>query len=433
MEATPLMYACINITKSKKDESDALEMVIELIDEYNVDVTRCDNDGLNAVHYACMNKVSTLRIIEELEYEADSVNETSLVTARTNEGYTVLMFACMNELWDDTVCDESGVIEMVSKLVTQFKVDLYASNIYGNTCLHYACKNSLSLDLIKSLCELEPQIRKEHKMDNTIPLLIQRINNKQQSPFDALCASEYRSIKHNISILSFLIKEYPTLINPWKVNGDAQLNVEPMNAIQIMCASPFGNSKAVMYVLNHSVNKTNAWMCTDNNGSTLLMDVCLKSFYVSDWIEVMHTLVSHCGMPLVCTTNNNGCNVFHCVCAGGSPLMCDALLTAITELGVSNTNDTVRFLWNTVGQKGNKPVYLLCTRSDLTLDHEKEWCEVLHRCVFEFGCDVSDWRHPRALEDANQNGYNKLVSFMTDTQSVDITFNNPRPELINLL
>ena len=38
--STPLMYACMNITKSKKDESDALEMVRILIDEYNVDVTQ---------------------------------------------------------------------------------------------------------------------------------------------------------------------------------------------------------------------------------------------------------------------------------------------------------------------------------------------------------------------------------------------------------
>ena len=38
-----------------------------------------------------------------------------------------------------TICDESGVIEMVSKLVTQYKIDLYASDILSDTCLHYAC------------------------------------------------------------------------------------------------------------------------------------------------------------------------------------------------------------------------------------------------------------------------------------------------------
>ena len=62
---------------------------------------RCNNNGWNAVHYACNNKVSTLRIIKELEYEAESTNEVSLVTATTYHGYTALMIACMNDLWDD--------------------------------------------------------------------------------------------------------------------------------------------------------------------------------------------------------------------------------------------------------------------------------------------------------------------------------------------
>ena len=82
---TPLMYACMNIIKSEKDESDALEMVRIFIDEHNVDVMRCDNDGWNAVHYACNNKVSTLRIIKALEYEAESAKNESLVTIRTNK------------------------------------------------------------------------------------------------------------------------------------------------------------------------------------------------------------------------------------------------------------------------------------------------------------------------------------------------------------
>ena len=177
-----------------------------------------------------------------------------------------------------------------------------------------------------------------------------------------------------------------------------------------------------MDVLNHSVNKTDKWMCTDNDGSTLLMYVCCHSLDVSDWIKVMQLLVSQCGMPLVCSTDNNGMNVFHWVCLNGSASMCDALLTAVVRLEESNGNDTVRSLWNARNQNGDIPVYLLCYRPDLTSNHEKEWCAVLHRCVSEFGCKVEDWRHPKILEYAKQNGYNALVSFLNDpqTQSMDI-------------
>ena len=100
------------------------------------------------------------------------------------------MIACMNELWDDRISDESGVIEMVSELVNQYKVDLYASDMNINTCMHYACKNSSSLNLVKTLCELETQTRNKHKMDESEPLLIQRRNDQQQTPFDALCAKD---------------------------------------------------------------------------------------------------------------------------------------------------------------------------------------------------------------------------------------------------
>ena len=78
----------------------------------------------------------------------------------------------------------------------------------------------------------------------------------------------------SISILSFLLHEYPDIINPWKVNGDAQIEGGPMNAIQIMCGCPYGDSKTVMDVLNQRDNM-NEWMCTDNKGITLLMYVCM--------------------------------------------------------------------------------------------------------------------------------------------------------------
>ena len=429
---TPLMYACWNITKSKKDESDVLEMVRILIEEYNVDITRCDNDGWNAVHYACNNKVSTLRIIKELECEAESTKNVSLVTATTYHGFTALMFACKNDLWDDRVCDESGVIEMVSELVNQYKIDLYASDIDGNTCLHYACTKSNSPNLVIKLCTLETQIRNKRKVDKSKPLLIQRINHKQQTPFGALCASGNRYTKFSTTILSFLLHEYPKLINPWKVNGDAQIKGGPLNAIQIMCIAEQGDSKTVMDVLNQHDNM-NEWMCTNNKGYTLLMHVCGKSLYVSDWIEVMHTLVLQCGMPLVCINDNDGWNVFHWVCGRGSALMCDSLLSTTLELEESSVNHTVRYLWNARNQIGTIPVYHLCYRPDLTLDHEKEWCAVLHRCVSEFGCEVGDWMHPKALEDARQNGYHKLVSFLTDTQSANMIYNDSRSELTNLL
>ena len=115
--------------------------------------------------------------------------------------------------------------------------------------------------------------------------------------------------------------------------------------------------------------------------------------------------------------------------------MCSALLTSISELNESNVNHTVRYLWNARDQNGYIPVYRLCYRPNLSLNHEEEWCAVLHRCVSEFGCEVGDWRYPQALEFANQNGYHKLLSFLTDThiQSVDTMVNEPRSELTNLL
>ena len=271
-----------------------IDIVMELINEYQLDPKCRDSNGDTTLHTACRRK-GNLQIIQYL------INECGCdLMSKNNYNNTPLHRAC-----------ESGDIEVVQFLIGECRCDPMSKNNYGNTPLHRACESG-DIEMVRYMIgECRCDLMSENNGGNTplhsacyqkgnlqiIQYLINECgcdlmskNNYNNTPLHRACESG------DIEVVQFLICE--CRCDPMSMNdyGDTPL--------YFACCKK-GNLQIIQYLIN--VCRCDP-MSKNNFGNTPLHETC-----GSGDIEMVRYLIGECRCDPM-SMNDYGDTPLHLAC-----------------------------------------------------------------------------------------------------------------------
>ena len=324
-----------------------IDIVMELINEYQLDPKCRDSNGDTTLHTACRRK-GNLHIIQYL------INECRCdPMSKNNYGNTPLHNAC-----------ESGDIEVVQFLIVECRCDPMNKNNYGNTPLHRACESG-DIEMVRYMigecrCDLMSE------------------NNDGNTPLHSACYQ-----KGNLHIIQYLINE--CRCDPMSKNNDGdtplhsacesgdiemvrymigECRCDPMSKnyygntpLHRACES--GDIEMVRYMIGECRCDL---MSENNDGNTPLHSAC----YQKGNLHIIQYLINECRCDLM-SKNNDGDTPLHSACESGDIEMVRYMIGECRCDPMSKNN------------YGNTPLHRACESGDI---------EMVRYMIGECRCDL---------------------------------------------